>query len=176
MSTYSRYRRWIGDTVNNGVAWKTPSCICSCQWCIKSEVFCSNCWMQRRRLEASSCDGLPARPAIWRKMLFLFELLCFLYISNKPRSQRESCLFSTSDWSLTVSWLGSGISIFISPCSSTPALVCPYQYGNTILISSSQSHNLQCLMPISFNIFRHSFPSWSVGLCVASISLSNSRT
>ena len=48
MSTYSRYRRRIGDTVNNGVAWKTPSCICSCQWCIKSQVFCSNCWMLRR--------------------------------------------------------------------------------------------------------------------------------
>ena len=29
-------------------------------------------------------------------MLFLFELLFFPYISNKPRSQRESCLFSTS--------------------------------------------------------------------------------
>ena len=38
----------------------------------------------------------PARPAIWQKMLFLFELLFFPYISNKPRSQRESCLFSTS--------------------------------------------------------------------------------
>ena len=51
--TDSRYRRRIGDTVNNGVAWKTPSCICSCQWCIKSEVFCSNCWMLRQRLEAA---------------------------------------------------------------------------------------------------------------------------
>ena len=46
MLTYSRYRRRIGDTVNNGVAWKTPSCIC--QWCIKSEVFCGNCWKLRR--------------------------------------------------------------------------------------------------------------------------------
>ena len=53
-----------------------------------------------RRFSAATvgrcCDGLPARPAIWRKMLFLFELLFFPYISNKPRSQRESCLFSTS--------------------------------------------------------------------------------
>ena len=47
---------------------------------------------------AGSCDGLPVRPAIWRKMLLLFELLFFPYISNKPRSQRESCLFSTSAW------------------------------------------------------------------------------
>ena len=38
--------------------------------------------------------GSPA--TIWRKMLFLFELLFFPYISNKLRSQRESCLFSTS--------------------------------------------------------------------------------
>ena len=60
MSTYSRYRQRIGDTVNNGVAWKTPSCICSCQWCIKSEVFCGNCWMLRRRLEAvTSCRRGP---------------------------------------------------------------------------------------------------------------------
>ena len=35
----STYRRWITDTVNNGVAWKTP-CICSYQLCIKSEVCC----------------------------------------------------------------------------------------------------------------------------------------
>ena len=34
------YRRQIGDTVNNVVAWKMPSCICSCQLCIKSEVCC----------------------------------------------------------------------------------------------------------------------------------------
>ena len=54
MSTYSRYSRRIGDTVNNGVAWKTPSCICSCQWCIKSEVFCGNCWVLRRRLGAAT--------------------------------------------------------------------------------------------------------------------------
>ena len=54
MSTYSQYSRRIGDTVNNGVAWKTPSCICSCQWCIKSKVFCSNCWMLRRRLGAAT--------------------------------------------------------------------------------------------------------------------------
>ena len=45
---------------------------------------------------AGSCDRLMARPAIWRKMLFLFYLLFFSYNSNKPRSQRESCLFSTS--------------------------------------------------------------------------------
>ena len=46
-------RRRIGDTVNNGVAWKMPSSICSCQWCIKSKVFCGNCWMLRQRLEAA---------------------------------------------------------------------------------------------------------------------------
>ena len=37
----STCRRQIADRVNNGVAWKTPSCICSCQLCIKSEVCCS---------------------------------------------------------------------------------------------------------------------------------------
>ena len=66
---------------------------------------CSNCWKLWRLLEAAanagSCDGLPARPAIWRKMLFLFLLLFFPYISNTPRSQRESCLFST--WVISVS-------------------------------------------------------------------------
>ena len=36
----STCRQQIADRVNNGVAWKTPSCICSCQLCIKSEVCC----------------------------------------------------------------------------------------------------------------------------------------
>ena len=47
---------------------------------------------------AGSCGRLLARPAIGRKMLFLFQLLFFPYNSNKLRSQRESCLFSTLVW------------------------------------------------------------------------------
>ena len=30
--------------VNKGRAWKMPSCICSCQLCIKWEVCCSDSW------------------------------------------------------------------------------------------------------------------------------------
>ena len=36
----STCRQQIADRVNNGMAWKTPSCICSCQLCIKYEVCC----------------------------------------------------------------------------------------------------------------------------------------
>ena len=37
----STCRRQIANRVKNGVAWKMPSCICSCQLCIKSQVCCS---------------------------------------------------------------------------------------------------------------------------------------
>ena len=49
----STYRRRIDDTVNKGKDWKTPSCICSCQLCIKLEVCCGNCWKLRQLLEAA---------------------------------------------------------------------------------------------------------------------------
>ena len=45
LSTHSRR---INDTVNNGRAYKMPSCICSCQLCIKSEVCFSDCWRLQR--------------------------------------------------------------------------------------------------------------------------------
>ena len=86
MSTYSRYRQRIGDTVNNGVAWKTPSCICSCQWCFKSEVLCGNCWMLRRRLEAAT--GCQWGPQYDGKCSFY--LICYFFrTSLTNRDLRE---------------------------------------------------------------------------------------
>ena len=90
MSTYNRYRRRIGDTVNNGVAWKTPSCICSCQWCIKSEVFCSNCWMLRRRLEAAT--GCRQGPQYDGKCSFYLN--CYFFCTSPTnRDLREKAVY-----------------------------------------------------------------------------------
>ena len=90
MSTYSRYRRRIGDTVNNGVAWKMPSCICSCQRCIKSEVFCRNCWTLRRRLEAATC--CRRGPQYDGKCSFYFN--CYFFpTSPTNRDLREKAVY-----------------------------------------------------------------------------------
>ena len=52
MSTYSW---WIDDTVNKGRAWKTLSCICSCQLCIKSEACCGDSW-KLWRVAGEACN------------------------------------------------------------------------------------------------------------------------
>ena len=90
MSTYSRYRRRISDTVNNGVAWKMPSFICSCQWCIKSEVFCGNCWMVRQRLEAAK--GCRQSPQYDGKCSFYLN--CYFFCTS-PTNQdlREKAVY-----------------------------------------------------------------------------------
>ena len=49
LSTYSQR---IDDTVHKGRAWKTSSCICSCQLFIKLEVCYGDCWKLRCLLEA----------------------------------------------------------------------------------------------------------------------------
>ena len=86
----STYRRRIGDTVNNGVAWKTPSCICSCQWRIKSEVFCGNCWMLRRRLEAAT--GCRRGPQYDGKCSFYLN--CYFFrTSPTNRDLREKAVY-----------------------------------------------------------------------------------
>ena len=61
----------------------------------------ANCLLNLRFATAtvgSCCDGLPARPAIWWEMIFLFELLFFPHNSNKLRSQTESCYFPAQLW------------------------------------------------------------------------------
>ena len=75
---------------HNGVAWKTPSCICSCQWCIKLEVFCGNCWMLRRRLEAAT--------GCWRGPQYdgkcSFYLNCYFFrTSPTNRDLREKAVY-----------------------------------------------------------------------------------
>ena len=79
-----------------GRALKTPSCICSCQLCIKSEVCYGNCWKQRRVLEAMT--GCWRGPHYDGKCSFYFNyyFFCTTPTSNKPRSQTESCLFSST--------------------------------------------------------------------------------
>ena len=79
------YRRRIGNTVNNGVAWKTPSCICSCQWCIKLEVFCAtvgccgNGWSWRGPQYDGKCS---------------FYLNCyFFHTSPTNRDLREKAVY-----------------------------------------------------------------------------------
>ena len=90
MSTYSRYRRRIGDTVNNGVAWKTPSCICSCQWRIKSEVFWVNFWTLRRWLEAAT--GCRQGPQYDGKCSFYLH--CYFFrTSQTNRDLREKAVY-----------------------------------------------------------------------------------
>ena len=93
MSTYSRYRRRVGDTVNNGVAWNTPSYICSCQWCIKSEVFCGYCWMLRRRLEAAT--GCRRGPQYDGKCSFYLNCN-FFRTSPTNRDLREKAVYFPS--------------------------------------------------------------------------------
>ena len=73
-------------TVNKGRAWKTPSCICSCQLFIKLEVCYSDCWKLWRVVDEARNMTENA----------LSILLFFPYNSNKPRSQTESCLFSST--------------------------------------------------------------------------------
>ena len=118
MSTYSLYRRWIGDTVNNGVAWKTPSCICSYQWCIKSEVFCGNCWTLRRWVAGEACNMMENALSIWivifsvhlqqteisERKLFIFHLSLFLmslseclFLTSESLFLTSDCLFRTSE-------------------------------------------------------------------------------
>ena len=92
MSTYSQR---IDDTVNKGRAWKMPSCICSCQLCIKSDVCYDDCWKMRRLLEIVT--GCQPGPQYDWKSSFYFNCYFFLYNSNKLRSQTESCLFSSTD-------------------------------------------------------------------------------
>ena len=86
MSTYSQYRRRIGDTVNNGVAWKTPSCICSCQWCIKSEVFCGNCWTLRRRVAGEARNMTENALSIW---IVIFSV----HLQQTETSERKLFIF-----------------------------------------------------------------------------------
>ena len=96
MSTYSRYRRRISDTVNNGVAWKTPSCICSCQWCIKSVVFCGNCWML---LEAAT--GCRRGPQYDGKCSFYLN--CYFFrTSPTNRDLREKAVYFPPRLSLSI--------------------------------------------------------------------------
>ena len=72
------------------MTWKTPSCICSCQWCIKSEVFCGNCWMLRRRLEAATgCRRGPQYDGICS-----FYLNCYFFrTSPTNRDLREKAFY-----------------------------------------------------------------------------------
>ena len=72
------------------LAWKTPSCICSCQWCIKSEVFCGNCWMLRRRLEAATC----CRRGLQYDGKCSFYLNCYFFrTSPTNRDLREKAVY-----------------------------------------------------------------------------------
>ena len=86
-------RRYTTDTVNNGVAWKTPSCICNCQWCIKSEVFCSNCWMLRQRLEAAA--GCRRGPQYDGKCSFYLNCY-FFHTSPTNRDLRDKAVYFPS--------------------------------------------------------------------------------
>ena len=82
--------RYTMDLVNNGVAWKTPSCICSCQWCTKSEVFCGNCWTLRRRLEAAT--GCRRGPQYDGKCSFYLN--CYFFrTSPTNRDLREKAVY-----------------------------------------------------------------------------------
>ena len=88
-------RRYTTDTVNNGVAWKTPSCICSCQWCIKCEVFCSNCWMLQRWLEAEM--GCRRGPQYDGKCSFYLN--CYFFRTSPiNRDLREKAVYFPPRW------------------------------------------------------------------------------
>ena len=65
-------------------------CICSCQWCIKSKVFCGNCWTLRRRLEAAT--GCRRGPQYDGK--FSFYLNCYFFrTSSTNRDLREKAVY-----------------------------------------------------------------------------------
>ena len=119
MSTYSRYRRRIGDTVNNGVAWKTPSCICSCQWCIKSEVFCGNCLMLWRQLEGAT--GCRQGPQYDGKCSFYLN--CYFFrTSPTNRYLREKAVYFPPRYQYRIFFLGSNAHFDIFACRNGPSV------------------------------------------------------
>ena len=88
MSTYSQR---INDTVNNGRAWKTPCCICSCQLFIKSEVCYGDCWKLRRLLEAATdCQQGPQYDG---KCSFYFNCYFFPYTPTNRDLRQKAVYF-----------------------------------------------------------------------------------
>ena len=101
MSTYSR---WIDDTVNKGRAWKMPSCICSCQLFIKSEVCNGNCWKLRGLLEAATgCWQGPNMMENTLSILIIFSV----QLQQTEISDRKLFIFQHGQWTnplLTQEW------------------------------------------------------------------------
>ena len=65
-----------------GRAWKMPSCICSCQLFIKSEVCYGDCWKLRHLLEAAM--GCRQGPQYDRKCFFYFN---YYFFCTTPTNQ-----------------------------------------------------------------------------------------
>ena len=83
---------------------------CGCQWCIKSEVFCGNCWMLQRRLEAAT--GCRRGPQYDGKCSFYLNCY-FFHTSPTNRDLREKAVyFPPRDTSFPL-WLSR--SLFLTP-------------------------------------------------------------
>ena len=76
---------------NKGRDWKMPSCICSCQLCIKSEVCFSDCWKLRRLLEAAT--GCRRGPQYDWKWSFYFNCYFSVQLQQTEISDRKLFIF-----------------------------------------------------------------------------------
>ena len=120
----STYRRRIAYTVNNGVAWKTPSCSCSCQLCIKSEICCGDGW-KLRCVAGEACNMTEntlsilivlfsvqlQQTEISERKLFIFQhgvtgLSSHLCKLSSRNSYSSGCPVSIQDAILELPWCG----------------------------------------------------------------------
>ena len=112
----STCRQQIADRVNNGVAWKTLSCICSCQLCIKSEVCCGTVgrcgdgWKLRRitgkarNMMENALSILIVifsvqlqQTEIWERKLFIFHLWVLIRTHTPAPNFWNTMIISTDE-------------------------------------------------------------------------------
>ena len=90
-STIQSTRAGLG---RHHLAFAVANCLWNQRFATATVGSCGDCWKLWRLLEATtSCQWGPQ----YDRKCSLFYLLFFLYNSKKPRSQTESCLFSSTD-------------------------------------------------------------------------------